>query len=89
MEILSSPMSESMLLFLLYYQYGPISIHVPIYTHMHTLMLTHKLLAVRLGVVTGKHLAEVCYDEYPLVPRIVLWISMELAIIGSDIQVCT
>ena len=46
-----------------------------------------QLLAVRLGVVTGKHLAQVCKDEYPLVPRIVLWLAMELAIIGSDIQV--
>ena len=38
-------------------------------------------------MVTGKHLAEVCKEEYPLVPRIILWIAMELAIIGSDIQV--
>lgn len=37
--------------------------------------------------MTGKHLAEVCKDEYPLVPRIILWLTMELAIIGSDIQV--
>lgn len=46
-----------------------------------------QLLAVRLGVVTGKHLADVCKDEYPLVPRIVLWLAMEIAIISSDIQV--
>lgn len=46
-----------------------------------------QLLAVRLAVATGKHLAEVCKDEYPLVPRLMLWIAMELAIIGSDIQV--
>ena len=38
-------------------------------------------------MATGKHLAEVCKNEYPLVPRLVLWIAMELAIIGSDIQV--
>ena len=37
--------------------------------------------------MTGKHLAEICKDEYPFIPRIVLWIAMELAIIGSDIQV--
>ena len=46
-----------------------------------------QLLSAKLGVVTGKHLAEVCHDEYPLVPRIFLWLAMELAIIGSDIQV--
>lgn len=40
-------------------------------------------------MVTGKHLAEVCKDEYPLVPRLILWLAMEAAIIGSDIQVST
>ncbi|XP_054163431.1 natural resistance-associated macrophage protein 2-like [Oppia nitens] len=43
-------------------------------------------LAARLGVVTGKHLAEVCYIRYPKVPRILLWIMSEIAIIGSDMQ---
>ena len=46
-------------------------------------------MAAKLGVVTGRHLAEVLHDEFPFVPRIVLWIAMELAIIGSDIQVNT
>ncbi|KAJ8313745.1 hypothetical protein KUTeg_008306 [Tegillarca granosa] len=43
-------------------------------------------LSARLGVVTGMHLAEVCYREYRLVPRIILWIMVEIAIIGSDMQ---
>ncbi|XP_072179697.1 natural resistance-associated macrophage protein 2-like [Diadema setosum] len=43
-------------------------------------------LAARLGVVTGMHLAEVCYREYPKAPRIVLWLMVEIAIIGSDMQ---
>ncbi|XP_006870197.1 PREDICTED: natural resistance-associated macrophage protein 2-like [Chrysochloris asiatica] len=43
-------------------------------------------LAARLGVVTGLHLAEVCYQQYPKVPRIILWLMVELAIIGSDMQ---
>ncbi|XP_059538890.1 natural resistance-associated macrophage protein 2 isoform X1 [Myotis daubentonii] len=43
-------------------------------------------LAARLGVVTGLHLAEVCYRQYPKVPRIILWLMVELAIIGSDMQ---
>uniref|UniRef100_A0A672MAC4 Natural resistance-associated macrophage protein 2-like n=1 Tax=Sinocyclocheilus grahami TaxID=75366 RepID=A0A672MAC4_SINGR len=42
-------------------------------------------LAARLGVVTGMHLAEVCHRQYP-VPRIILWLMVELAIIGSDMQ---
>ena len=43
-------------------------------------------LAARLGVVTGMHLAEVCYREYRTVPRIILWLMVEIAIIGSDMQ---
>ncbi|XP_043980606.1 natural resistance-associated macrophage protein 2-like [Gambusia affinis] len=43
-------------------------------------------LAARLGVVTGLHLAEVCNRQYPTVPRILLWLMVELAIIGSDMQ---
>ncbi|XP_062059649.1 natural resistance-associated macrophage protein 2 isoform X2 [Lepus europaeus] len=43
-------------------------------------------LAARLGVVTGLHLAEVCHRHYPKVPRIILWLMVELAIIGSDMQ---
>ncbi|XP_023180614.1 natural resistance-associated macrophage protein 2-like isoform X2 [Xiphophorus maculatus] len=43
-------------------------------------------LAARLGVVTGMHLAEVCNRQYPTVPRIILWLMIELAIIGSDMQ---
>lgn len=43
-------------------------------------------LAARLGVVTGLHLAELCHRRYPKVPRLLLWIMVEIAIIGSDMQ---
>ncbi|OXB75046.1 UNVERIFIED_CONTAM: hypothetical protein H355_001453 [Colinus virginianus] len=43
-------------------------------------------LAARLGVVTGLHLAEVCHRQYHKAPRIILWLMVELAIIGSDMQ---
>ncbi|XP_033938856.1 natural resistance-associated macrophage protein 2-like isoform X2 [Pseudochaenichthys georgianus] len=43
-------------------------------------------LAARLGVVTGMHLAEVCNRQYSTVPRVMLWVMVELAIIGSDMQ---
>ncbi|XP_029406153.1 protein Malvolio isoform X1 [Bactrocera dorsalis] len=43
-------------------------------------------LAARLGVVTGLHLAEMCYRQYRKLPRIILWIMIEIAIIGSDMQ---
>ena len=43
-------------------------------------------LAARLGVVTGLHLAELCHRRYPTFPRLLLWIMVEIAIIGSDMQ---
>lgn len=45
-----------------------------------------QLLAARLGVATGRHLAELCREEYPNWARLLLWIMAELALIGSDIQ---
>ena len=56
-------------------------------THKHTHTHT-QLLSAKLGVVTGQHLAQVCRDRYPRLAKFTLWIAMELAIIGSDIQVC-
>nr|XP_039254394.1 natural resistance-associated macrophage protein 2-like [Styela clava] len=43
-------------------------------------------LAARLGVVTGMHLAEVCNKQYRKIPRLILWIMVEIAIIGADMQ---
>ncbi|KAL2522530.1 Metal transporter Nramp3 [Forsythia ovata] len=45
-----------------------------------------QLLAARLGVATGRHLAELCREEYPNWARLLLWVMAELALIGSDIQ---
>lgn len=52
--------------------------------HMMGLLLQR--LAARLGVVTGEHLAQLCYRSYPKIPRIILWLMIEVAIIGSDMQ---
>ncbi|CAH1404844.1 unnamed protein product [Nezara viridula] len=43
-------------------------------------------LSARIGTVTGQHMAEICYTEYRFVPRIFLWLMLEIAIIGSDMQ---
>ncbi|XP_072222875.1 natural resistance-associated macrophage protein 2-like [Leuresthes tenuis] len=43
-------------------------------------------LAIWLGVVTEMHLAEVCNRQYHTQPGIILWLMVELAIIGSDMQ---
>lgn len=48
--------------------------------------LVLQLLSARLGVVTGRHLAQHCRTEYPNWARYSLWILTELALIGSDIQ---
>lgn len=45
-----------------------------------------QLLSARLGVATGRHLAEHCREEYPNWARLLLWIMAELALIGADIQ---
>jgi len=48
--------------------------------------LVMQRLATRLCVVTGLHLAEMCYRQYRKIPRILLWLMVEVAIIGSDMQ---
>ncbi|KAK1556068.1 hypothetical protein Q3G72_035425 [Acer saccharum] len=45
-----------------------------------------QLLSARIGVATGKHLAELCREEYPNWARLVLWFMAEVALIGADIQ---
>ncbi|KAL6227428.1 hypothetical protein ACLB2K_001386 [Fragaria x ananassa] len=45
-----------------------------------------QLLSARLGVATGRHLAELCREEYPRWAGYVLWVMAELALIGADIQ---
>jgi NRAMP (natural resistance-associated macrophage protein)-like metal ion transporter len=45
-----------------------------------------QILAARLGVVTGKNLAQMCRLEYSRPVSNLLWVMTETAIIGSDIQ---
>ena len=52
----------------------------------HIIGLAMQRLASKLGVVTGLHLAEVCHRQYHKKTRITLWLMIELAIIGSDMQ---
>ncbi|XP_078169809.1 metal transporter Nramp5-like [Carex rostrata] len=42
-------------------------------------------LAANLGVVTGRHLAEICKSEYPIFIRYCLWLLAEVAVIAADI----
>ncbi|KAK0402309.1 hypothetical protein QR680_016264 [Steinernema hermaphroditum] len=52
----------------------------------HVLGMLLQRLSARLGVVSGKHMAEIAYDYYAKAPRWALWIMVEIAIIGSDMQ---
>ncbi|KAL9254907.1 Metal transporter Nramp4-like protein [Drosera capensis] len=45
-----------------------------------------QVLSARLGVVSGRNLAELCREEYPRWARLVLWAMAEVALVGADIQ---
>lgn len=45
-----------------------------------------QLLSARVGVATGKHLSELCREEYPKWAGLLLWFMAEVALIGADIQ---
>ena len=47
--------------------------------------LVIQILALRLGIVTQRHLAEHCRDEYPKPLRYILWVLSELMIVASDV----
>mmetsp|Transcript_6995 Transcript_6995/g.11128 ORF Transcript_6995/g.11128 Transcript_6995/m.11128 type:complete len:570 (-) Transcript_6995:548-2257(-) len=47
--------------------------------------LVIQILALRLGIVTRRHLAEHCRDEYPKPLRYLLWVLSELMIVASDV----
>lgn len=44
-----------------------------------------QVLASRMGIVTRCHLAELCRDEYPRVPNLLLWVMAEFAIVATDL----
>ncbi|KAJ2726804.1 hypothetical protein GGI07_000315 [Coemansia sp. Benny D115] len=52
----------------------------------HIICVFVQSLAARLGVITGRHLAQHIRAQYPLPFAAVFWVLSELAIIGADIQ---
>ncbi|KAF8357178.1 smf-3 [Pristionchus pacificus] len=52
----------------------------------HILGLILQRISARVGVVSGKDMAQIAHEYYPRVPRIILWIMIEIAIVGSDMQ---
>ena len=45
-----------------------------------------QVLAAKVGIVTGEGLAKSCTEKYDRKTNIFLWLMVELAIIGSDVQ---
>ncbi|KAJ1363453.1 Manganese transporter smf2 [Parelaphostrongylus tenuis] len=52
----------------------------------HVIGMLLQRMSARLGVVSGKHMAEVSHDFYPRTARLILWVMIEIAIICSDMQ---
>ena len=52
----------------------------------HVIGFVMQVLAARLGTVSGRHLAQICREEYSPGLCRVLWVMTELAIIGADVQ---
>jgi manganese transport protein len=44
-----------------------------------------QIIAARLGIATGRNLAQCCYDWYPKWTRVPNWLMAELAIIACDL----
>lgn len=42
-------------------------------------------LSARLGIVTGKDLAQACRDHYPRPVNVVMWVLSEVAIVSTDL----
>lgn len=55
-------------------------------SHQTSKGLVIQILSARLGVVTGKHLAQLIQQSYSRPLSIIIWAFSQLAIIGSDIQ---
>ena len=61
------------------------------YTLLSVIMLSNLMaillqaLSARLGIVTGRDLAQACRDSFPPIVNIPLWLACELAIIACDL----
>ncbi len=61
------------------------------YTLLSVILLSNLMaillqaLAARLGIVTGRDLAQACRDSFPAILNIPLWLACELAIIACDL----
>lgn len=64
-------------------QFGYMLLAVILVSNFMAMLLQH--LALKLGIVTGRDLAQACRDHYPRPVVIMLWILCEIAIIACDL----
>lgn len=64
-------------------RFGYALIWVLLLSNLMALLL--QTLSARLGIVTGRDLAQSCSDEYPKPVTIALWVLCEIAIIACDL----
>lgn len=64
-------------------KFGYTLLTVVLMSSIFAMILQH--LALKLGVVTGRDLAQMCRDRYPKPVAIVLWLMAEVMIIATDL----
>jgi manganese transport protein len=64
-------------------QFGYTLLSVILMSNLMAILL--QALAARLGIVTGRDLAQACRDSYSRPVRLMLWVACELAIIACDL----
>ena len=64
-------------------QFGYTLLSVILLSNLMAILL--QALAARLGIVTGRDLAQACRDDYSRPVNIALWVACELAIIACDL----
>jgi manganese transport protein len=64
-------------------QFGYLLLSVILISNLMAMLLQH--LSLKLGIVTGRDLAQACRDHYPRPVVLVLWVLCEIAIAACDL----
>ncbi len=64
-------------------QFGYLLVFVVLLSNLMAMVLQH--LSLKLGIATGRDLAQACHDHYPSKVNIGLWLLSELAIAATDL----
>src|SRR5436853_2913624 len=64
-------------------KFGYLLLSVILMSHLMAILLQH--LSLKLGIVTGRDLAQACRDHYSRPVTLVLWVLCEIAIAACDL----